>query len=242
MSQSEKTPPIPTHIAIIMDGNGRWSSQRNLPTILGHREGASTLKRITQHAGQKGIKYLTVYAFSTENWKRPIQWVQELMGLLRYYLKNEIKEILKNNVKLTVIGNRTDFDQDIQTLIQEAEEATKNNTGLNLVIALNYGGRKDILQACQSIAKKVEAGELTPDQITESLFSDNLYTQDIPDPDLLIRTSGEYRISNYLLWQLAYSEFVFTDKLWPDFNEDDLDDAIKQYQSRNRRFGAVFAS
>ena len=233
---------IPIHIAIIMDGNGRWASQRKLPTILGHREGASALKRISRHAGSMGIKFLTVYAFSTENWRRPAAWIQEMMGLLRYYLKNEVREIIKNNVRLQVIGNRTEFDQDIQDLINVIEKQTINNTGMTLVIALNYGGRKDIVKACQDISRKVASGELSPESINEDVFSDHLYTKDIPDPDLLIRSSGEFRISNYLLWQLAYSEFVFSDKLWPDFNEDDLEDAIKQYQSRSRRFGAVIAN
>lgn len=242
MTDTPQMISVPTHVAIIMDGNGRWAKQRNLLTILGHREGASALKRITRHAGSMGIKFLTVYAFSTENWRRPATWIQEMMGLLRYYLKNEVREIVKNNVRLQIIGNRTEFDQDIQDMIQEVEEKTADNTGMTLVIALNYGGRKDIVKACQDISRKVASGDLTPESIDEDIFSAHLYTKDIPDPDLLIRSSGEYRISNYLLWQLAYSEFVFSNKLWPDFNEDDLEDAIKQYQSRNRRFGAIIAS
>lgn len=233
--------PLPSHIAIIMDGNGRWSSQRNLPTILGHKEGANSLKKIARHAGQLGIQYLTVFAFSTENWKRPIQWVHELMSLLRYYLQNEIKDMVANNVRLSVIGDKSQFDQDIQDLIEKCEEQTKDNTGLNLIIALNYGGRKDIVQACVSLCQDALSQKITPEEITDSVFSSKLYTKDIPDPDLLIRTSGEYRISNYLLWQLAYAEFVFTPKLWPDFNEEDMDEAIKQFRTRNRRFGAIIA-
>lgn len=242
MTDTPQIISVPTHVAIIMDGNGRWAKQRNLPTILGHREGASALKRITRHAGSMGIKFLTVFAFSTENWRRPATWIQEMMGLLRYYLKNEVREIVKNNVRLQIIGNRTEFDQDIQDMIEEVEEKTAGNTGMTLVIALNYGGRKDIVKACQDISRKVASGDLPPESIDEDIFSAHLYTKDIPDPDLLIRSSGEFRISNYLLWQLAYSEFVFSNKLWPDFNEDDLEDAIKQYQSRNRRFGAIIAS
>lgn len=242
MTQKTPAPSVPTHIAIIMDGNGRWASQRKLPTILGHREGASALKRITKHAGSLGVKFLTVYAFSTENWRRPESWIMEMMGLLRYYLKNEVREITKNNVRLKIIGNKSDFDQDIQDLINEIEEQTCNNTGMTLVIALNYGGRTDIVKACQDISQKVASGEMSSDSINEEVFSQHLYTKNIPDPDLLIRSSGEYRISNYLLWQLAYSEFVFSNKLWPDFNEDDLEDAIKEYQTRNRRFGAVIAN
>jgi undecaprenyl diphosphate synthase len=234
--------PIPLHVAIIMDGNGRWAKKRHLPTILGHREGASTLKRLSRHAASLGVKFLTVYAFSTENWCRPREWVQEMMGLLRYYLKNEVKEISQHNIQLKMIGDRTGFDQDIQKLIKEAEEKTAKNTGLTLIIALNYGGRKEIVKACQEISQKILSGQLTPETIDETLFSKFLYTCDIPDPDLLIRSSGEFRLSNYLLWQLAYAELVFSDKLWPDFSEDDLENAITTYHARERRFGTVIAN
>lgn len=250
---------FPNHIAIIMDGNGRWAKQRSLPTILGHREGASTLKRIARHANDLGVKYLTAWAFSTENWRRPEAWINDMMGLLRYYLKNEVRELTSNNIRLRILGDKSAFAPDIQELMTIAEESTLQNTGLNLMMALNYGGKKDILRACKEVTKHVHSqwaasfsnkkvpvdvdlNSLEPflDQITEETFSSFLYTKDIPDPDLLIRTSGEYRLSNYLLWQLAYSELVFYDKLWPDFNEDDLEDAIQKYKLRDRRFGATF--
>lgn len=240
---------VPCHVAIIMDGNGRWAKKRGVPAILGHREGATALKRVTHHAATLGVKFLTVYAFSSENWHRPQDWINDLMGLLRYYLKNEIKELISNNIKLHVIGDKSQFDTDIQTLITQGEEITKNNTGLTLIIALNYGGRKDIVKACQKLVKDLtddyknfSSLEESMARLNEEEFSSFLYTKDIPDPDLMIRSSGEYRVSNFLLWQIAYSELVFSQKFWPDFNETDLDVAIGMYNSRDRRFGAVFAS
>jgi len=249
MAQASNGPAIiPAHIAIIMDGNGRWAKGKGVPLILGHKEGAAALKRVTHHAGILGVKYLTVYAFSSENWRRPQDWIDDLMGLLRFYLKHEVKELLNNNIRLRVIGDKSQFAPDIQNLIEKSENLTENNTGLTLVIALNYGGRKDILQACRNFVNHLTDGYKTFSSLSENMatlneeeFSSFLYTKDIPDPDLMIRSSGEYRISNFLLWQIAYSELVFSHKLWPDFNEADLDDAIGMYNSRDRRFGAVFA-
>lgn len=239
---------IPTHVAIIMDGNGRWAKGKGVPLILGHREGAAALKRVARHAAGLGVKYLTVYAFSSENWRRPQEWIDDLMGLLRFYLKHEVKELVNNNIRLRVIGDVSRFSPDIQKLIAQTEDLTKTNTGLTLVIALNYGGRNDILQACRRLVNYLTQDYKTFSSLEENMatlneeeFSSFLYTKEIPDPDLMIRSSGEYRISNFLLWQIAYSELVFSHKLWPDFNETDLDEAIGMYHSRDRRFGAVFA-
>lgn len=223
---------VPQHVAIIMDGNGRWAARRGLPRTAGHKQGAEAARRVVSAATELGIEYITLFGFSSENWNRPVFEVQELMKLLRYYLKSETAELHKKGARLQVIGDRKAFDEDIVSLIDYAEDLTRNNDMINVVIALNYGGRADILEA---VRKTVAAN---PDDI-EAAFADNLMTAGMPDPDLLIRTSGEQRISNFLLWQCAYTEFVFTDTLWPDFGKDDLARAIDEYKSRDRRFGGL---
>lgn len=223
---------LPKHIAIIMDGNGRWAKARLLPRTAGHKKGVETTKAIVRHAGEIGLEYLTLYAFSTENWARPDDEIKDLMGMLRQFLKAEAAELLKNDVRLRVIGFRDRLDADIITMIESIEADSKDNQGLNLMIALDYGGRQEILQAVNSIIKNKS-------QVTEEEFSKHLFTADIPDPDLLIRTSGEQRISNFLLWQCAYSEFVFSDILWPDYTPNDFDKAIAEYHNRDRRYGAT---
>ena len=228
----------PVHVAIIMDGNGRWAKARGLPRVSGHKEGAAAVKLTIQSAIKYGIRYLTLFSFSSENWRRPIEEVNDLMGLLRRYLRSEIEELHKNNVRLRVIGERTDLSPDIVALIEECERQTSNNTTLDLVIALSYGSRKELTNAVKLLIKKSALGELKVDEIDEKMISNYLDTRDIPDPDLLIRTSGEKRISNFLLWQLAYAELVFIDRLWPDFKESDFADAISEYNRRERRFGA----
>lgn len=233
---------IPEHVAIIMDGNGRWAHRQNKSTIAGHQAGAEALKRTCKAAHDVGIRYLTVYAFSTENWRRPSHWVDELMGLLRYYLKYELQQLMKNNIRITIIGDRDLLSPDICTLIQKAEEETASNTGLHLIIAISYGSRSEITHATKLIAEKVKQNLLTVDDITPEQIQNHLYTHPFPDPDLLIRTSGEQRISNFLLWQLAYAELVFLDKLWPDFTEDDLIAAVGEFNRRDRRYGAVIGS
>lgn len=223
---------IPSHIAIIMDGNGRWAERRGLPRTLGHKEGAVALRKIITYAGEIGIKYLTVYAFSTENWKRSKDEVDALMFLFKTYLKNEEKNIMKNNVRFLVSGRKEGVSPSLLESIKNLEDKSKNNTGLTLNIAFNYGGRAEIIDAVNSILKSKE------DHIDEENFSKYLYS-DIPDPELLIRTSGEFRISNFLLWQIAYSEIYITEALWPDFDEKELDKAIESYNGRDRRFGGV---
>lgn len=230
---------VPVHVAIIMDGNGRWAAARGLPRTEGHRRGAESVRSVIKAASRMGVQYLTLFGFSSENWKRPSGEVMDLMGLLRLYLRKELAELHKQGVRFRVIGNRTRLPEDIQTLIAGAEERTKANTGLNLVLALSYGGRAEIADAARLLAERVERGELNPADIDESLFSDSLETADIPDPDLLIRTSGEQRISNFLLWQMAYTEFVFTDAYWPDFKAEEFEAALADYQSRERRYGSV---
>lgn len=227
---------LPEHIAIIMDGNRRWAKENNLDTASGHKEGAENLKRITKFANKIGIKYLTVYAFSTENWKRTKEEVGAIMKLLKFYILDFFKSY-DNNIKVRVIGRTDDLPKDIYSEIKKVEEKTKNNTGLVLNIAFNYGGRDEITTATKKIAEKVKNGELNIEDITEELISNNLYTAGQPDPDLLIRTSGEERISNFLTWQISYSEFVFTDKYWPAFSNQDLLETIAIYQKRTRRFG-----
>lgn len=227
---------LPEHIAIIMDGNRRWAKENNLDTASGHKEGAENLKRIAKFANKIGIKYLTVYAFSTENWKRTKEEVGAIMKLLKFYILDFFKSY-DNNIKVRVIGRTDDLPKDIYSEIKKVEEKTKNNTGLVLNIAFNYGGRDEITTATKKIAEKVKNGELNIEEITEELISNNLYTAGQPDPDLLIRTSGEERISNFLTWQISYSEFVFTDKYWPAFSNQDLLETIAIYQKRTRRFG-----
>jgi undecaprenyl diphosphate synthase len=232
-------PVPPAHVAIIMDGNGRWATARGLPRIAGHRRGAEAVRRTIVAATELGIRYLTLFGFSSENWKRPADEVSDLMGLLRHYLRGEIAELHRNGVRLRIIGDRTRLAPDIVALIENAEATTRGNAGLNLVVALSYGGRAEIAAAAQAVARRVVAGELTPEAIDETRFGDALWTAGIPDPDLLIRTSGEKRISNFLLWQAAYAEFVFLDTLWPDFGKDDLVAAVEEFQRRERRYGAA---
>jgi undecaprenyl diphosphate synthase len=232
-------PPI--HVAIIMDGNGRWATARGLPRVAGHRRGADAVRRTIVAAAELGVRYLTLFGFSSENWKRPTSEVDDLMGLLRHYLRGEIAELHKNGVRLRVIGDRTKLAPDIVTLITNAEEVTSGNTGLTLVVALSYGGRAEIAAAARAIAREASAGTLDPDAVDESSFERRLLTAGIPDPDLLIRTSGEMRLSNFLLWQSAYTELVFLDTLWPDFTKQDLERAIREFQRRERRYGASSA-
>ncbi|MDR2067021.1 MAG: isoprenyl transferase [Endomicrobium sp.] len=224
---------IPVHVAIIMDGNGRWAKERSLPRTFGHKQGVKTIKKIVKAASSLGIKVLTLYAFSTENWKRPKSEIKALMVLLKYFLSKEVDELNKEGVKLRALGDLSRFSEDIKIEIKKACDLTCNNTGLNLNIALNYGARQEILQAFEKMLKQ---GIKKP---TEAILSSFLYTQGQPDPDLLIRTSGEFRISNFLLWQIAYSEIYIVDKLWPDFSKKDLESAIINFQSRQRRFGGV---
>ena len=230
---------VPEHIAIILDGNGRWAKKKHLPRNAGHAAGAKTVEKIIEDAHDMGVKYLTVYAFSTENWNRPEEEVKALMKLLRNYLKDCIERANKNDMRVRVIGERSRLDADIVDKINELEECSKNNTGITFIIALNYGSRDEIKRAVQKIAADYREGTIQNGGITEELISSYLDTGDIPDPDLLIRTSGEIRLSNYLLWQLAYTEFYFTDVLWPHFNAEELRKAIVQYNHRDRRYGGV---
>lgn len=230
---------IPRHVAIILDGNGRWAKAKGLPRKAGHVQGAKNVETICEAAYNMGIQYLTVYAFSTENWNRPQDEVAALMTLLRNYMKTCLKTAANNNMCVRVIGDRTRLDEDIRERIAQLEKATENNTGLHFQIALNYGSRDEIRRAVCHLAQKAVAGELTPDAITEEVIAAELDTAGIPDPDLLIRTSGEQRISNYLLWQLAYAEFYFTPVPWPDFNREELAKAIEAYENRDRRYGLV---
>ena len=234
--------PVPRHIAIIMDGNGRWAKARGLPRIAGHRRGAEAVRRTLVAASELGIPYLTLFGFSSENWKRPLDEVDDLMGLLRHYLRGEIAELHKNGVRLRVIGEIGRLSADLVTLIQNAQALTGDNRGVNLTIALSYGGRAEIVAATRAIAAEVAAARLTVAAIDEALIAGHLFTADLPDPDLLIRTSGEQRISNFLLWQCAYAELVFTKTLWPDFGRGDLEEAIADYCGRERRYGASVGS
>lgn len=228
---------LPEHIAIIMDGNGRWAKKRLLPKKLGHRSGAQALNKLTKEADNLGIKHMTVYAFSTENWKRSKSEVDALMNLLREYIADYIKDNETSNLKIDSIGDISILDNDLQEKIRLLEKISKNKPGMNLHIALNYGGRDEIVRAVKKIVSETLNGSVNLDNITEKVFSNYLDTKNIPDPDLLIRTSGEMRLSNFLLWQTAYSEFYFTNKLWPDFTINDLEDAIRKYNERDRRFG-----
>lgn len=235
----ETTPHPLQHLAIIMDGNGRWAQKRGLPRSMGHRKGAEVVKDITRAAGEMGIKYLTLYAFSTENWKRSPEEVSTLMNLLRDYLKTDLKEIQDNNVRILFIGERSMLDKDIVEAVNRIETDTAANNKMTLCIALSYGSRLEIVNAVKRIAIMAKRGDILPEDIDSKLFSDMLYTKDIPDPDLLIRTSGEQRISNYLLWQIAYAELFFTTTLWPDFTKNELEQIIKDYNNRERRYGKV---
>jgi len=230
---------IPQHIAIILDGNGRWAAKKGMPRNYGHAQGAKTVERICEDAYKLGVKYLTVYAFSTENWNRPDSEVEALMKLLRNYMKTCIKTATKNKMRVRVIGDKSKLAPDLQKSIADLEESSKNNDGLNFQVAINYGARDEMVRAMKQLVKDKEENKITIDDIDEKLFASYLDTSDIPDPDLLIRTSGELRLSNFLLWQLAYSEFYITDVLWPDFTKEELVKAIEQYNSRDRRFGGV---
>ena len=227
------------HIAVIMDGNGRWAQKRGMPRTVGHKKGAETVKEITRAAGELGIKYLTLYAFSTENWQRSEDEVNALMDLLREYLKSDIKELQENGVRIIFIGERDMLATDIVEQMKKVEEETINNNKMVLCIALSYGSRQEIVNAARKMAVLSKRGDIEPEDIDIKMFSDMLYTKDIPDPDILIRTSGEHRISNYLLWQLAYAEMFFTDTLWPDFSRKELEQIIQDYQTRERRYGKV---
>lgn len=230
---------VPQHIAIILDGNGRWAKKKGMPRNYGHAQGSKNVERICEDAYKMGVKYLTVYAFSTENWKRPQDEVDALMNLLRNYMKTCLKTAEKNRMRVRVLGDKTALDEDIRTRIAELEEATKNNDGLCFQIALNYGSRDEMVRAMRKLCADCREGKIEPQQVNEELFEGYLDTHDIPNPDLMIRTSGEQRLSNYLLWQLAYSEFYFTDVLWPDFTKEELVKAIEYYNGRDRRFGGV---
>ncbi len=239
MSRDKTTLSIPNHVAIILDGNGRWAKKKLLPRNLGHKAGAKAVEDICEDAWNLGIKYLTVYAFSTENWTRPEDEVNALMKLLRNYLKDCIERSNKNNMRVRVIGEKSGLSHDIRDSIEELEKVTEKNTGLNFTIAINYGSRDEITRAVRLIARRAASGEINPDTIDMDIISESLDTKGIPDPDLLIRTSGEERLSNFLLWQLAYTEFYFTDVLWPDFDKRELEKAIEKYNGRERRFGGV---
>ena len=240
--QSSSGFPVPTHVAIIMDGTGRWARARGLPRAAGHRQGSEAVRRTVAGAIELGISYLTLYGFSSENWKRPVSEVEDLMGLLRRYLQAEIAELHKKGIRLRVIGERSRLPRDIVRLIDDAETQTAGMDRLNLVMAISYGGRQDIAAAARRLAEEAAAGRLDPSAIDTRRVADALSTRGIPDPDLVIRTSGEKRISNFLLWQSAYSELVFVDKLWPDFGKEDLADAIREFQQRDRRYGAAVES
>lgn len=235
-------PPPPAHIAIIMDGNGRWAQARGLPRIAGHKRGADAVRKTVKAAAKAGVTYLTLFGFSSENWKRPETEVGDLMGLLRLYLKSEINALKKNGIRLRVIGDRSRFDKDIVAMIEQAEEETRDGARLNLILALSYGGRNEIAAAARELARQASDGIIDPRDIDEGLFASHLNTAGVPDPDLLIRTSGEQRISNFLLWQLAYTELVFTDVQWPDFGEAELMAAIEEFNSRERRYGATVST
>lgn len=230
---------IPRHVAIILDGNGRWAKSKGMPRNYGHVQGAKTVEVICEQAYKMGIQYLTVYAFSTENWNRPRDEVDALMTLLRNYMKTCLKTAAKNNMCVRVIGEKSRLAEDIRERIAQLEEATKDNTGLHFQIAINYGGRDEIVRAVRKLAEQAADGQLKPEEITEELLSDSLDTAGIPEPDLLIRTCNEQRISNFLLWQLAYTEFYFTPVAWPDFSKEELEKAVEAYNSRDRRYGLI---
>jgi undecaprenyl diphosphate synthase len=230
---------LPNHVAVIMDGNGRWAKQRHLPRVEGHRNGAESVRAVVKAAGEVGIKYLTLYAFSVENWNRPKDEVDTLMRYLARYLKNEIGELNRNNVRLEIIGQLYRLPEFVQEQIRKAQATLARNNGLTLILALSYGSRTEIVEAARSIATKVKEGKLDPAEIDEQTFAQHLYTRHWPDPDLLIRTSGELRVSNFLLWQISYAEFVVTPALWPDFRRPQFFEALEEYARRHRRFGAL---
>ena len=227
------------HVGIIMDGNGRWAAAKGLPRLEGHRRGVEALRKAVRSAIELNIDYLTVYSFSTENWSRPVQEVMDLMGLLKRFIRNDLADLHKQNVRVCIIGERASLTADLKTLLNEAEDITKSNSGLCLVVAFNYGGRQELAQAMQKIAAEVRAGTLAASAITPELITAHLDTHDIPDPDVIIRTSGEQRLSNFLLWQAAYSEFVFLPMHWPDFDRAAFEAALNEFRARDRRFGNV---
>jgi undecaprenyl diphosphate synthase len=233
--------PGPQHIAIIMDGNGRWAKSRGLPRVAGHRRGSDAVRRVIRAAAEFGVPVLTLFAFSTENWTRPADEVSDLMGLLRHYLRHELEELARNGARLRVIGDRGRLDKDIARDIADAEARTRGNSRIDVNICINYGARDEILRATRNLARKVAAGEVTADKIDEASFERELLTAGISDPDMVIRTSGEQRMSNFLLWQCAYSELVFVDTLWPDFGKEHLEKAIAEFRKRERRYGSVGA-
>ena len=234
-------PGVPRHVAIIMDGNGRWAASRGLPRVEGHRRGVEALRKTVRAAGQIGIQCLTIFSFSSENWQRPASEISDLMGLLRRFIRNDLAELHSNGVRVRVIGERDNLDPDIRRLLEEAEQLTRANTNLLLVVAFNYGARDEIARAVRQIAKRVASGDVKPEAITEDMIGENLDAPDIADPDLIIRTSGEQRLSNFLLWQAAYSELVFSPVYWPDFDRATLEAAIDEYRRRERRFGGLIA-
>ncbi len=235
----DKERPCPKHVAIIMDGNGRWAAQRGLPRTEGHRRGVESTKECVRAAADAGISYLTLFSFSSENWKRPPMEVTYLMGLLKRFIRRDLAEIHENNVKLRVIGSEEKVPPELVKMLREAVALTSGNTGLQLVIAFNYGARDEIVRAAKRLAEQVKSGELAVEDITQERFAEHFDTAGIPDPDLIIRTSGEHRISNFLLWQCAYSEFLFVDNFWPDFTRQTLESAIAAYRQRERRFGGL---
>ncbi|MCW5746396.1 MAG: isoprenyl transferase [Alphaproteobacteria bacterium] len=239
VTASPDTPPGPRHVAVIMDGNGRWAKARGLPRTAGHRRGVETVRDTVRAAGELGVEYLTLFGFSTENWKRPADEVNFLMGLLRQYLRAELESLAREGARLRVIGDRAGLAEDIVGMIDSAEERTRGNSRIHVSIALNYGGRADIVQAARRLAEAAAAGALSAAAIDEPMLERHLLTRDLPDPDLLIRTGGEQRISNFLLWQSAYTELVFSGALWPDFSKADLEHAIAEFRRRERRYGAV---
>ncbi|EME70809.1 undecaprenyl pyrophosphate synthase [Paramagnetospirillum caucaseum] len=238
LSPADQSPP-PVHVAIIMDGNGRWAKARGLPRTAGHKRGAEAVRRTVEAARELGVSYLTLYAFSSENWKRPAGEITDLMGLLRLYLRNEVNNLHKNGIRLKVIGDRARLGADIVRLIEDSEAKTAGNTALTLLLALSYGGRQEIVEAARTLARDVAEGRIAADAVDEDAITARLSTSGIPDPDLIIRTSGEQRISNFLLWQGAYAELVFMDTLWPDFGRDELEAAIRVFHGRDRRFGTA---
>jgi len=233
------TEPLPAHVAIIMDGNGRWATGRGLPRIAGHKRGINSVRKITRHAKNRGVRYLTLFAFSTENWLRPKEEVHGLFDLFRFYMRRECRTLAKEGVRIRFIGDPSEMPEDIQSMIVEAEAMTAAGATMTLIVALNYGSRAEIVAATQRLANRVAAGELAPDAIDDAAISAELNTADFPDPDLIIRTSGEQRLSNFLLWQAAYSEFLFVDRHWPDFDEQSLDECLELYCTRDRRFGGL---
>ncbi len=238
----DETPTkIPRHVAIIMDGNGRWAAGRNMPRGFGHRKGVEAVREAVRNAADFGIKYLTLYAFSSENWRRPEDEVNDLMGLLKMFIRRDLAELHSSDVRIRIIGARQGLKSDILSLLEEAEQTTRNNSGLVLAIAFNYGARDEIIRASRQLAMRVASGEISPQNIDEKMLASELDTADIPDPELIIRTSGEARLSNFLLWQAAYSEFVFIDELWPDFNRAVFQAALEEYSRRERRFGGIHA-